>query len=415
MAEAYEVIELLGSGTFAQTWRARVIDRKLREEWGVDEVALKCPISHEKARALKKEVELNASLFLDTASMKSPNIVRYYGFDIYKGQIVLITEYIRDGDLRKEIGEIGSRKKVGEERSLEIITGILHGLKVIHEKNIIHRDIKPENILIDKGIPKIADFGVGRFMGSCKYASTTTGTLYYMPPELLFDAYDFRVTYNSDIWSVGVIFYEMLFGKFPFNIDYKMPPGSIIQMISDADVEAMFSKKDTVSNDVKDIIVRSLKKDPKDRYQSANDMLYDLESLTNNKIQITSEDDDLEQEISTILQLAKNAQNIVDIQKELLTLSKKHPREVRIYRALGEFFNCRSDNDNAIKYFLKGIACCKNDALSFWGLGMSYMKKNENYKAIQHLKSAIKFGLEPGREKYAKLLIDKLSKQLMKY
>jgi serine/threonine-protein kinase len=102
-------------------------------------------------------------------------------------------EYVHHGSLRKKLGPLGSQKRLDISEAVEITEGILSGVAVIHQEHIIHRDIKPENILMDERTPKVADFGISRMLESNELASTTTGTLYYMSPEILGDAgADFR-------------------------------------------------------------------------------------------------------------------------------------------------------------------------------------------------------------------------------
>jgi serine/threonine protein kinase len=204
--ESFELLELLGRGGFAHTYRARVLDSELIEEYGTDEIALKIPLAG-KQRALRKDFEINATLHVRLKPLRSANLVRYLGVEIFRGQLVMAMEYVRHGSLRRKLGPLDSQKRVEIPEAVEITEGVLSGLAVIHQEHIFHRDIKPENILMDDKIPKVADMGIARMLESNELASSTTGTLYYMSPEILGEAgADFR----SDLWSVGVTLYEMV-------------------------------------------------------------------------------------------------------------------------------------------------------------------------------------------------------------
>lgn len=142
---------------------------------------------------MRKDFEINATLHVRLKPLRSVNLVRYLGVEIFRGQLVMAMEYVHHGSLRKKLGPLGSQKRLDISEAVEITEGILSGVAVIHQEHIIHRDIKPENILMDERTPKVADFGISRMLESNELASTTTGTLYYMSPEILGDAgADFR-------------------------------------------------------------------------------------------------------------------------------------------------------------------------------------------------------------------------------
>ena len=411
----YKKIELLGTGAFAQTWRVKILDEELREEWHVDELAMKQPLNRYKPNALRKEVELNAGLFLDSGNADAENLTRYYGFDVYEDQIVLLTEYVKGGDLRSEIGQIGKWKTLEEERTVEIIKGVLKGLRLIHSKHIMHRDIKPENILLEGGIPKITDFGISRFLGTREFAKTTTGTLFYMSPEILLDDdLNGGAKFNTDIWSVGVLFYEMLYGKFPFGMVNSMGPGSIVAAILNCEETLEFPEGTDKKSPVNIIISKALTKNINKRYQSAHDMITDLDKIsdTSKKTEEPKADTKgIEEKINEIIIAGTSKKNKKQIEDALMALRKDYPRDVRLYRAIGELNIRHQDFENAIKFFLKGVACCSTDALCYWGLGVAHMKIKDDYKAVMHFKHAIELGLDTGRSKYANLIIDQIKKQ----
>jgi serine/threonine protein kinase len=182
--EPFELLNQLGRGGFATTWRARVIDPDLKPEFG-EIVAVKVPHGKREAKVLKSELELNAGLHMRLRKFRSPNLVRYLGFELFQGGIVMVMEFVPEGSLRTLLST--SPYRLAPEDARTITQGILRGLALIHREEIVHRDIKPENILMNEGIPKIADFGIARILETGKLANTQAGTIPYMSPEILSD------------------------------------------------------------------------------------------------------------------------------------------------------------------------------------------------------------------------------------
>ena len=183
--ESFQLMKHLGTGGFAQTWKAKVLDPMLAAKWGFDEVAVKIPLNREKEIALKDEIQLNGYLYMKLTEAETRNIVKYLSFDKFDGWIVMVMKYVRGGNLRSLMGWAGTRRAIGAGRTEAVIRGVLSGLAVLHRNSIIHRDIKPENILMEGEIPKISDLGIGRILKPYEMASTTTGSICYMAPEVL--------------------------------------------------------------------------------------------------------------------------------------------------------------------------------------------------------------------------------------
>lgn len=273
--EPFELIEHLGTGGFAQTWRARVIDPDLLEEWGETEVAIKIPLTKQKERALRKDIEHAGTLHMQLTKVESKNLVKYLGFEIFEGKLVMVMEYVKGGNLRSIIGRPGRWKRIEVKRAVTIAEGILNGLSVMHKKHIVHRDIKPENILMDGETPKIADMGIARMLRTNELASSGAGTLFYMSPESLYYE-EPRVSFNTDIWSLGITLYEMLYGQFSFGIDVEMPAGKVMSLIKDESVRLVFPDDVTIPSQLQNIISKSLAKDRNSRYKTADEMLKDI-------------------------------------------------------------------------------------------------------------------------------------------
>lgn len=192
----YEIIEWLGGGRFGDVFRA--YDTIIESEF-----ALKISrMRKEDIVMLKDEAKLLASL-------NHPNIVRFYNIDIIDNKFVLVMEYIKGNVLRDIIKKGG----IAINQATWILNQILEAISYAHNRGVLHRDLKPENILLtEDNVVKITDFGLARFIKSGSLAASTAGTPIYMAPESWAGSYSEK----SDIWSVGVILYELLTGVPPF-------------------------------------------------------------------------------------------------------------------------------------------------------------------------------------------------------
>lgn len=192
----YEIIEWLGGGRFGDVFLAydTILDVNF---------ALKISRMREaEIIMLKDEARLLASL-------NHPNIVRFYNIDIIENKFVMVMEYIKGKTLRDIIQEKG----IAVNDILNIMYQILDALNYAHKTGVLHRDLKPENILIsEENIIKITDFGLAKFIKSGSIAASTAGTPIYMAPEV----WSGNFSEKSDVWSIGVILYELITGTPPF-------------------------------------------------------------------------------------------------------------------------------------------------------------------------------------------------------
>jgi len=399
IGESFELTTHLGTGGFGETWLARVIDLELKEEWG-EEVAVKIPRDKNKERALKKEIRLNGSLQLQLTLEESRNIVEYLDFETYKGKTVMVMKYVKGGNLRNKMGTIRYRKKMSLKEAIIVAKGVLNGLSVIHKKKILHRDIKPENILIDENIPKIADFGVGRMLKTGEFASTVTGTIFYMPPESLLcqkekeDALVKGASFNSDIWSFGIMFYEMLCGKYPFGITEDLPLGNLINLILYPKNKLEFPDDANISLGLQAIVSKSLERDPKSRYQTADDMLKDIDKFC--KEEATEKENRI---VKSILDSLEDNE-ITD--EKLCEILNRFPNSTLIYLRLGEYYNKVKNYDKAIEIFDSGIQKDPENAMILWGLAMASYGKRNFKLAVETFNKSFQAGLEPPYDAYAR-------------
>ena len=398
--EPYDLLELLGSGGFAQTYKARVLDDDLVDEFGTDIVAIKIPLSRKKERILRRELEMNA--LLHAHLRKSTNLVKYLGFSIFNKQIVMAMEYISGGSLRKIIGDLGKQKPLPIQQAVLLTEGILVGLITIHNEHVFHRDIKPENILMDGNTPKIADLGISRLLDSNELASTTTGTIYYMSPEILLTE---GATFTSDIWSLGVMLYEMATGKLPFGGSQKfgggdMPMGKVLLEIRRAEPTPPCQLRPEISKPLNEFILKSLQRNPKDRFENASAMLTALKAISCRNV-----DEKLENELASIHSLLRGLEPPLDLEERLKYLSMKHQNEPRIFQYLGEFYiRCQRYSD-AIVTFKKGIEISPENSLLHWHIGTLLQSIGQKPDADWHLQHAINLGLDDLKKRHAQTLL----------
>jgi tRNA A-37 threonylcarbamoyl transferase component Bud32 len=247
-----EVVELIGAGGMGAVYKAR--QPKL-ERW----VALKVlPESLGADPAFTERFSREARLL---ASLNHPNIVTVYDFGHSGGFFFLLMEYVDGVNLRDAM--VAGR--ITPSQALGLVPKICEALQYAHEEGILHRDIKPENILLDvKGRVKIADFGIAKLLGARKDVTLTAagaavGTPHYMAPEQL--EHPQEVDQRADIYSLGVVFYEMLTGELPMG--RFAPP----------------SEKSTVDPRVDPIVLRALERDRDKRFASASEVKTRVESL----------------------------------------------------------------------------------------------------------------------------------------
>ena len=246
-----EIIECLGRGGMGAVYKARQprLDRF---------VALKI-LSPEK-QGNQKFAERFEREARALAKLHHPNIVAVYDFGEANGNFYLLMEYVDGLTLRQLLQD----RKLSPPEALAIVPKICDALQYAHTQGIVHRDIKPENILMDKaGHVKIADFGIAKIIGGGERANLTEaqaiGTPHYMSPEQIERPQ--AVDHRADIYSLGVVFYEMLTGELP--LGKFQPP----------------SKKVQVDVRLDEIVLRALEKEPERRYQQASEVKTQVETV----------------------------------------------------------------------------------------------------------------------------------------
>ena len=246
----YTLVDKLGKGAFGVVWLA-----ERRTQITTTQAAIKIPLDEDiSIESIKNEADVWVR------ASGHPNVLPIIEADIYGEHIVIASEYAPDGSLDAWLRKHGKAPTV--ESAVEIVSGILSGLEHLHSRHIIHRDLKPANILFQGSTPRLADFGISRVLRSTSQSSNIMGTPSYMAPE----AFDGKRNEQTDIWSVGVIFYQLLSGHLPFE---QADITSLLGAVLTRNPEPLPA---TVPQPLQNVIDRALFKDPTSRYKSAAEM-----------------------------------------------------------------------------------------------------------------------------------------------
>jgi len=267
----YKILEKIGEGGMGIVYKAE--DTKLKRTVAIK--FLKPELLESKEEKDRFLLEAQAA-----ASLDHPNICTIFEINELDGQIYIVMAFIQGQKLRKKM-ETGS---LNSDEAIDITIKITEGLKAAHDKGIVHRDIKPDNILInEKGMVKILDFGIAKLKWIEKQAKepSTSGTVSYMSPE---QAQGLPINHQSDIWSLGVIFYEMLSGELPFKGNYDDAILYDIVNENPAPITKIKSASKRVQKKLRKITNKALEKSPDKRYQSIAELKIDLQKISDKQI-----------------------------------------------------------------------------------------------------------------------------------
>jgi len=256
LADRYTSIDFLGMGGISHVFRA------MRLKDGMT-VAVKIPIRFDDTtgKCFMKEI-------LAWEGLRHPNIVEITDVNILPIPYVEM-EFVKSG-----LADLKTPLPVKD--AAEIVTGVAEGLAYAHEQGIIHRDIKPQNILIDsQGVPKISDWGMSRLIGSSAIPTVAGFSLAYAAPEQISPGRFGETDARTDIYQLGVVFYELVTGKLLF-------PGDDLAEVSNAIISRMPvppSEVNPLARPLDTVILKCLQKDPGNRYQSIRTLLGDLKQF----------------------------------------------------------------------------------------------------------------------------------------
>ena len=264
----YEVLEIIGVGGMAVVYKAydRIDDRTvaikiLKEEYLANE---------EFRRRFKNESKYIAVL-------SHPNIVKVYDMSFGDRLQYIVMEFIEGITLKEYIEQ---QKVIQPKEAVHFVTQILRALQHAHDKGIVHRDVKPQNImLLQNGSIKVTDFGIASFSRSETATiaeSSAIGSVHYISPE---QARGDTTDAKADIYSVGVLMYEMLTGNLPFKADN---PISVVMMHMNEEAANMREINGNIPVGLEQITMHAMQKEPRARYQSAAEMLLDLDEFKRN-------------------------------------------------------------------------------------------------------------------------------------
>ena len=268
LGNRYEILRKIGDGGMAFVYQAR--DKLLNRVVAVKVLRPEFVDDQEFLVKFKREAEA-------VASLSHPNIVNVYDVGEDGKVHYIVMEYV-DGQNLKEI--IQNEGSLEEYTSLDIAKQIARALSAAHRSGIIHRDIKPHNILISKDgrQVKVADFGIAKAVSSSTMTNmgSVIGSVHYISPE---QAKGKHLTSNADLYSLGIVLYEMIIGRVPFSGD---SPISIALKHINEDIAFTDQEKIDIPNSVRTIISKLTQKEPANRYQTAEDLIEDIEFVERN-------------------------------------------------------------------------------------------------------------------------------------
>ena len=297
ISDRYQIIKSIGEGGMANVYLAydTILDRNvavkvLRGDLATDEKFV---------RRFQREA-------LSASSLSNPNIVEVYDVGEDNGEYYIVMEYVEGKHLKNLLKKRG---KLTVPEVIDIVLQITNGLSVAHDSYIIHRDIKPQNILIlDNGLIKITDFGIAVAMNATQLTQTNSvmGSVHYLPPE---QASGKGATLQSDIYSIGILMYELLTGKLPFKGD------NAVEIALKHLKEPMPSIRDEIPDipqSVENIILKATAKNPKNRYADAREMHEDLKTCLDesraNELKITFKYPEHDYDDTKLLKTVKQAE-----------------------------------------------------------------------------------------------------------
>lgn len=266
IGERYEIVKSIGEGGMANVYLANdtILDRKvaikvLRGDLSNDEKFI---------RRFQREA-------LSVSNLSHQNIVEVYDVGEEDGQHYIVMEYIEGKTLKKLLQKRGSLTLAEVN---DIMLQLTDGLAHAHDAYIIHRDIKPQNIMIqDDGLVKITDFGIAMALNATQLTQTNSvmGSVHYLPPE---QANGKTSTIKSDIYSLGILMYELLTGSVPFKGDNAV---EIALKHLKEKIPSIRRQNPTIPQSVENIVLKATAKNPKNRYDSVKEMHEDLVSCMN--------------------------------------------------------------------------------------------------------------------------------------
>lgn len=260
----YELLEKIGEGGMGIVYKAKchLLNRFVAIK------ILKSELSNDEGFVARFKLEANSA-----ASLSHANIVNVHDVGSENNINFIVMEYINGKTLKQVIKESG---RLSSLKTLEISLQIVKALECAHKNNIIHRDIKPDNILItEDNIVKVADFGIAKVVDSATISNSNMviGSVHYFSPE---QAKGISVDFRTDIYSLGIVMYEMVTGQVPYNAEISV---SIAIMHIQKPIIPPNEVITNIPEDINQVILKALEKEPINRYQTATEMAEILKTL----------------------------------------------------------------------------------------------------------------------------------------
>jgi len=256
----YKILEKLGEGGMGVVYKAE--DTNLKRIVALKFLSPHAVGSEEDKKRFVREAQVAASL-------DHPNICTVYEIDEAEGQTFIVMTYIDGQSLKQKIAE----RPMKLDEALDIATQVAQGLHEAHEKGVTHRDVKSANVMLTaKGQAKITDFGLAKQAGRTMVTKEgmTLGTIAYMSPE---QARGEIVDHRTDIWSFGVMLYEMVTGQLPFKGLHEQ---TVVYSILNENPEPITALRTGVPMELERIVNKAMAKNSQERYQHVDDLLIDL-------------------------------------------------------------------------------------------------------------------------------------------
>ena len=264
LGNRYELLQCVGEGGMSFVYKAKC--RKLNRFVAVKILKDEFKNNEEIVRRFKKEATAIANL-------SNPNVVNVLDVGTQDDINYIVMEYIEGKTLKDIINEKGA---LPYEIAISIGIKVAKALECAHKSGIIHRDVKPQNILVtEEGVVKVTDFGIAKSMDSSTIAHTNSvmGSAHYFSPEQAKGTY---TDYRTDLYSLGIVLYEMVTGVVPFNGD--SPVTVAVKHIQEKAIPPK-NINQNIPNSLNDLIMKAMEKDPVNRYQTAKEIIGDLEKI----------------------------------------------------------------------------------------------------------------------------------------
>lgn len=263
IAERYELLDVIGRGGMADVYLANdtILNRTIAIK------ILRTSLAKDPVYIARFQREASAA-----AALSHKNIVEIYDVGEDNDQYYIVMEYVPGRTLKELIAKRGALHVM---EAIDIMKQVLSGTARAHQMGIIHRDLKPQNILVtDPGTAKIADFGIASIQSLTQFTQTDVimGSLHYLAPEL---ARGEKATVQSDIYALGIVFYELLRGQVPFNGE---SPVNIALKHMQEELPSLREFNPSIPQSVENIVIKATAKNLNDRYKNASEMLEDLQT-----------------------------------------------------------------------------------------------------------------------------------------